>query len=104
MAVKNLTLKDFDKFIGSGNSVIDFYADWCGPCKIISPIVEQLSKEIKDVKFGKLDVDTENEVAQEYDVMSIPTLIFFKNGKQVERIVGAMSKEELESVIKDTFT
>ena len=104
MSVENLSESSFKNFISKGNVIVDFYADWCGPCKIISPIVEQLAKEIKDVKFGKLDVDTENEVAQEYDVMSIPTLIFFKNGKQVERIVGAMSKEELESVIKDTFT
>src|SRR3989344_5346670 len=101
MSVENLSESSFKNFISKGNVIVDFYADWCGPCKIISPIVEQLAKEIKDVKFGKLDVDTENEVAQEYDVMSIPTLIFFKNGKQVERIVGAMSKEELESVIKD---
>lgn len=95
MAVKNLTSRNFDEFISEGKSVIDFHADWCGPCKILSPIIEKLSEEKKDIKFGKVDVDKENELAQRFYVMSIPTMIFFKDKNQVDRHTGTLSKEEL---------
>ncbi len=95
MTVKNLTSKEFEEFINKGVALVDFYADWCAPCKIISPIVDQLSREIKAVKFGKTDVDKEGNIAQQYYVMSIPTLIIFKDGEQFDRIVGAAPKEEL---------
>jgi thioredoxin 1 len=100
MTVKNLTSKNFDEFISEGKSVVDFHADWCGPCKIVSPIVEELSRKMKNVKFGKIDVDNETELAQRFQVMSIPTLIFFKDKDQVDRHTGALSLEEFEDKIE----
>lgn len=100
MTVKNLTIKNFDGFIKSGASVIDFHADWCNPCRILSPVIDNVSEEIRIVKFGRVDVERESKLAQRFYVVSIPTLIFFKNGEQIDRIVGSISKEELVSKIK----
>jgi len=100
MSVKNLTSKSFDEFVKGGKSVIDFYADWCNPCKILSPIVEELSGKLKDMKFGKVDVDKEDKLAQRFQIMSVPSLLFFKSGEQVDRVVGVLSKEELIKRIK----
>jgi thioredoxin 1 len=100
MAVKNLTSKNFDDFISKGVCVVDFYADWCGPCKVVGPIVEELSGELKDFNFGKVDIDKENELAQRFQVMSIPTMIFFKKNEQVDRFTGALSKEELAEKVE----
>jgi thioredoxin 1 len=78
--------------------LVDFYADWCGPCKMIAPSVEQMSSEFEGkAKIGKLDVDANGETAQKYRVMSIPTLLIFKNGEVVETIVGAVPKATLEA-------
>jgi len=101
MTVKKLTSKDFDEFIKSGKAIIDFYADWCNPCKISSPIIEELSNEIKDVKFGKVDVDKESELARRFYIMSIPTLLFFKNKERIDRVTGAIPKDELIEKIKE---
>lgn len=76
--------------------LVDFYADWCGPCKMMAPIVADLAKEYEGkIKVGKCNIDEEMDIAQRYRVMSIPTFIIFKNGETVEVSVGAMSKEEL---------
>jgi len=76
--------------------LVDFYADWCGPCKMIAPIVAELAEEYTGVfKIGKLNVDQESETAGKYRVMSIPTLIIFKNGTPVETLVGAVPKKAL---------
>ena len=81
--------------------LIDLYADWCGPCKMIAPIVEQLANEYAGkVKIGKLDVDKNGVTAQRYRVMSIPTLLVFKGGKVVDTIVGAVPKSHLEAKLK----
>jgi len=72
---------------------VDFYADWCGPCKITSPIIEELTKEIKDIKFIKVNVDENSELASTYQVFSIPTFMIFKDGKVVHQFVGAMGKD-----------
>ena len=106
MAGKNVTVLDsgnFDSFVEKGDVVIDFWAAWCGPCKVLDPIVEELSGEMKDVKFGSVDVDKQQELAQRFQVMSIPTLLYFKDKEQVNRTTGAMPKDELEKVIKDSF-
>lgn len=99
MGIKNLTSKEFDGFIKNDINVVDFYADWCGPCKIMEPILEEAAKKIKNVKFGRVDVDKENELAQRFEVMSIPTLIFFKGKEQVDRATGVLEKEELAKMI-----
>jgi len=78
----------------------DFWAEWCGPCKVIAPILEQIAAEYEgQIKIGKIDVDQNNQTAIELGVQSIPTLILFKNGQVVERLVGSMSKERLLSRI-----
>ena len=81
--------------------VMDFFATWCGPCKMLTPIFESLSKEMSDkVDFAKIDIDRSLEVAQEYEIVSVPTMIIFKNGKEVQRIVGFVPKEQIKSKIK----
>ena len=81
--------------------LVDFYADWCGPCKMMAPIVESLAESYEGkVKVGKCNIDEEMDIAQRYRVMSIPTFIIFKDGQAVETSVGAMSREELENKIK----
>ena len=76
--------------------LVDFFADWCGPCKMMAPIVEELATELDGkAKVGKLNVDENSDIAVEYNVMSIPTLIVFKNGKEEKRLVGLRNKEEL---------
>lgn len=80
--------------------LVDFYADWCGPCKMMAPIVHQLAEEYNGkVKIGKLNVDDNIELAQKYRVMSIPTFVFFKNGESIATVVGGMSKNELSEKI-----
>jgi thioredoxin 1 len=81
--------------------LVDFYADWCGPCKMIAPFVAELAEEYQGVfKIGKLNIDMEPNTTAKYRVMSIPTLIFFKNGQPVETIVGAVSKKHLQEKIE----
>jgi thioredoxin 1 len=81
--------------------LVDFYADWCGPCRALAPIVEEIAHELKDrLKVLKLDVDQNPQTAMQYGVQSIPTLILFKGGKEVERLIGYMSKSKLFSKIE----
>jgi thioredoxin 1 len=81
--------------------LVDFYADWCGPCRAIAPIVEEIARELSDrLKVVKLDVDQNPQTAMQYGVQSIPTLLIFKNGKEVERLIGYMSKAKLMSKIE----
>ncbi|WP_434799617.1 thioredoxin [Terrisporobacter vanillatitrophus] len=81
--------------------VMDFFATWCGPCKMLTPIFESLSNEMSDkVYFAKVDIDRSVEIAEEYKIVSIPTMIIFKNGKEVQRIVGFVPKEQIKSKIK----
>jgi thioredoxin 1 len=81
-------------------SVIDFWAEWCGPCKMIAPIVDELANEYAGkANIGKVDVDTNQEVSFKFNVRSIPTLVFFKNGKEVDRLVGAAPKATIQAKI-----
>lgn len=86
--------------------VIDFWATWCGPCKAISPIIEELAEEYKDkVVIGKYNVDDENDLATKYRVMSIPTILFFKDGKKTDiRLAGSQSKKEIQSKIEQLLS
>ena len=88
-----------------GIVVADFYADWCGPCKMLSPLMEEMSKtnNNKDVKFVKINVDAEPELAGQFGIMSIPTVVFFKNGKKVSQKVGLASREDYEHSVKETL-
>ncbi len=80
--------------------LVDFYADWCGPCKMLSPTVDEVAAENDDIKVVKVNVDESQEVAIKYQVMSIPTLVVIKNGNEVNRSVGLIDKEEILSMIK----
>lgn len=94
--ITELTEKTFDSFVENGKVVVDFWAEWCGPCKIMGPIFEDVAGYLKGkVKFGKVDVDAHSDLAQQFSVMSIPTMIFFENGEVVDRIVGVLEKDEL---------
>ena len=81
--------------------VIDFWAAWCGPCRMLGPIIDELSADNADVVIGKLDVTTNQETAQDYGVTSIPSIIFIKNGKEVERFRGVMPKAVLQNKINE---
>jgi len=86
---------------GKGLAVVDFYADWCGPCRMLAPIIDELSAQYPDVKIGKVNVDESGDIAGQYEVMSIPTIIFFKDGQVVHQVTGVKSKEALEAKIKE---
>jgi thioredoxin 1 len=80
--------------------VVDCWAPWCGPCRMVAPIIEELSRDhVGKILFGKLNVDENREVSMQYDIMSIPTLLVFKNGKLVDTIIGAMPRQTLEQKI-----
>lgn len=99
MSVINLENKNFDDEIKSGVVLVDFFANWCGPCKMLSPVIEGLSNELNDVKFIKLNVDEHGELASRYQIMSIPALILFKDGKVVSKAVGFQPKDALKTWI-----
>ena len=97
--MKNVNMQEFDALSNEGLVLVDFYATWCGPCKMISPVLEELANEISDVKFLKVDVDQESELAQRYSVMSIPTIVILKDGKLLDKVLGFQPKTALEAMI-----
>ena len=102
--IKELNVKSFDDFFSEGKCVVEFWAEWCGPCKMLSPVVEEIAKEMRGkVKFGKINIEDNQEITEKWDVMSIPTLIFFKDGEQVERNSGFIEKKRLSDIIKSVF-
>ncbi len=80
--------------------LIDFYADWCGPCKMLSPIIDEIAEENSEIKVVKVNVDDAQDLAMKYQVMSIPTLVVIKNGEEVNRSVGLIDKSQVENLIK----
>lgn len=99
---KAFTTADFDKEVLQSEVpvLVDFWATWCMPCKMLAPVIEELAAEAKDYKVGKVDVDQEPELARKYRVMSIPTVLVFKNGEVAASSVGVQSKEALENLLK----
>lgn len=95
MSVMILDSKKFNDFISKGTSIVDFYADWCGPCKIMAPAFDNASFKMKEVKFAKLNVEGNQDVAMKYGVMSIPTTIVFKNGAVKDVHTGALNEAEI---------
>lgn len=98
MSVINLTSENFEHEVGEARVpvLVDFWASWCGPCKMMGPVVEQIADEMgESAKVCKINIDEQPELASKYNVMSIPTFILLKNGSEVNRTVGAMPKEEL---------
>lgn len=103
MAVLTVTTDNFEKEVLKSEKTVllDFWASWCGPCKMLSPIVDEVAEELGEaVKVGKVNVDDQPELAQQFQVMSIPTLIAFKNGEAVNRTVGVQPKENVLNMTK----
>ncbi len=101
MAVKELSADIFDAEIAKGITVVEFWATWCGPCKMLAPVIEEISEANKDVKFGKVDINAQQVVASRFGLMSIPTLILFKDGQEVDRMIGAYPRELIEKWINE---
>ena len=100
--VAHLDSNTFDNFIKSHKvAVIDFWAEWCAPCIMLAPIIEELAKDYPQVGFGKVNSDENQDIAARYGVMSLPTVIFFKNGEPVDEVIGAVPREEIEIRIKE---
>lgn len=98
--LKYLNDENFKDTIAKGVTLVDFYADWCGPCRRIAPVIEELANEMKGkATIAKLDIEQAQSTTALFQVMSIPTIIIFKNGQEIERIVGLSSKESLEKLI-----
>ncbi|NGX62976.1 MAG: Thioredoxin [Candidatus Anoxychlamydiales bacterium] len=99
--IKELNDSNFAKEIEKGVALIDFFAQWCGPCRMLAPVLEEVSDEMKDkATFGKVDIDKQVKLATQYQVTSIPTLILFKDGKEVDRIVGLKDAKALKEFIE----
>lgn len=100
-AVLKLNDQNFKKTIAKGVTLVDFWAPWCGPCKMVAPVVAEIADELKDqANIGKLNVDENKKTASEFGIRSIPTLIIFKDGKPVQQFVGVKSKSTLLKAVK----
>lgn len=102
MSVVELSINNFDNEVLNADKpvLVDFWASWCGPCRMVSPIVDEIANENTDIKVCKVNVDDNQELAEKYNVMSIPTLIVFKEGKIVNQMVGAKPKNQILDMIK----
>ncbi|MFN3910173.1 MAG: thioredoxin [Candidatus Anstonellaceae archaeon] len=96
-----LTKENFQKFINGKLVLVDFWAPWCGPCRMLSPILDQIEKEMPDVSFGKVNVDEQNELADQYQISGVPTLILFSKGNEVDKRIGFGPKNEIMEWLKE---
>ncbi len=105
MALQHLTAEGFDEAISAAPlAMVDFWASWCGPCKILSPVVEKLAEEYDGKALvGKVDTDSEMSLAQRFGISAIPTLIFFKNGAELKRSVGVVSEDALKAILEENL-
>jgi len=103
--VHYLNSSNFDSFLSeNANVVVDFFAEWCGPCKMMAPAFEQVAREVSpSVMFAKLNVDQSPDIAERFFVMGVPTIIYFKLGKVVDKIVGAVSRDVLRKKVKEVY-
>jgi thioredoxin 1 len=101
--MKDLKVDELKEFVSKGNVAVDFWASWCGPCKMLGPVFEEVEGELSDVTFAKADIDDVGEAATELGVRGVPTIILFKDGEEVNRIVGFMPKDALKVQIQESF-
>ena len=101
--VPEISKAEFNDFIKKDLVLIDFAADWCMPCIMMAPVIDELSEKLKKIKFGKVNIEENQELAQKFDIVSLPNFILFKKGKQIEQFIGAMSSEDFEKKL-DKFT
>ena len=97
MSVRNITSENFEAEVLNADKVVllDFFATWCGPCRMVSPIIDEVAEENEDIIVGKVDVDKESELANRFQVYSIPTLVVMKDGKVLSQETGAKSKDQI---------
>lgn len=99
-SIKKLNEENFHKEIEQGLTLVDFFADWCGPCRMLAPVLDRVSKDIEGkAVIAKLDIDNAQRIAAHFQVTSVPTMILFKNGKEIGRIVGLKDQEAVKSFI-----
>lgn len=101
MSVKYFTTQNFEEEVLKSDKtvLVDFWAAWCGPCQMIAPVIEEIAQEFEDIVVGKVDVDSNSELAMKYSVLSIPTIYVFKNGEVVARHIGLASREEIVALL-----
>lgn len=102
MEIVDVTRDNFEEEVLKSEKMvlIDFYADWCGPCKMLAPIVEEVASEHEDLKVVRINIDNEESIAMDYQIMSIPTLVLIKDGKEVDRVIGYVQKKVIETMIE----
>ena len=98
--VENLNVARFDELMKEDVVLVDFYAVWCGPCRMMAPVVEEIAEENPSVRVGKVDVDEVGELAQRFGIVSIPTLLVFKNGQLVNKFVGVQDKQTILNALR----
>ena len=101
--MKELKVNELESFVSEGDVAVDFWASWCGPCKMLGPVFDELSKELKDIKFAKANIDDVGEEAMALGVRGVPTIIFFRDGKEINRLSGFLPKDALKSQMQEVF-
>ncbi len=102
MNVPEISTDEFEKLMKSkGVVIVDFFAEWCMPCLMMAPIIDELAEEIKEVKFAKVNVDDNSDLAGRFGISSIPCFLFFKEGKEINRIIGGRNAEDFEQEVRE---
>lgn len=97
---KIINSNEFNDTIEKGVVVVDFFATWCGPCKMLAPVLDELNEELKDVDFVKVDIDKSMDLAQKFRIVSVPTMKIFKDGEEVDTLMGFMPKAQIKSTVE----